>query len=158
VNLLMEAKEMAKAINIGTVSHGTMRSEDLIPDFLYLLKQQKPLHKAHRQLIKEIEANMAKDDYFDSEEASYDLNEGLFEALNDYAPPYFYFGSHPGDGSDYGFWLSEGFESEFDGLKVADLTEVPKKHNGEVLFVNDHGNMSLYKSVNGRLYEVWSIV
>ena len=93
--------------NMGSVSCGTMREEDLIPAFIYCLKSQKPLHRNHRKLVREIESAMESEGYFDSEEASYDLNDGLFDALQEYCLPYFYFGSHPGDGADYGFWLSD---------------------------------------------------
>ena len=143
--------------NIGSVSHGTMREEDLIPSFIWELEQMKPLHRDHRANLKEIRANMETEGYFDSEDAGYDL-ESLFNMLEAYALPYFYFGSHPGDGSDYGFWLSEGFEDEFEGLKVSDLSEVPTSFTGEVLLVNDHGNMSLYAYSRGRGREIWAIV
>jgi len=83
----------------------------------------------------------------------------LFYSLNEYAAPYFYFGSHPGDGSDYGFWLSEDMENEFDGLKVEDLSEVPKDYAGEVIVINDHGNMSLYhKARTQKPREIWAVV
>jgi len=148
-------------VNIGTVSHGTMRPEDLIPDFLYELKHQKPCHRSHRKLIREIESNvqrMKSPAYFDSEQVQWDL-EALFDALNEYAPPYFYFGAHPGDGSDYGYWLSDDFpDFSFDGLRVSDLSEVPRGYSGEVVYVNDHGNMSLYTYSRGRRREVWAIV
>jgi len=52
--------------------------------------------------------------YFESDDAHYDL-EVLFDAMNEYAPEGFYFGAHPGDGADYGFWLSESFVEDFDG-------------------------------------------
>lgn len=153
-----------KNINIGSVSHGTMREEDLIPDFLSELESQRPLHRQHRKLVREIESrlNAAEDTedgtpYFDCEDAGYDL-EKLFDALNEYCAPYFYFGSHPGDGSDYGYWLSEGFEQDFEGLKVNDLSEVPRGFTGEVLIVNDHGNMSLYAYSRGRGREIWAVV
>lgn len=131
---------------MGTVSHGTMRPEDLIPAFVSWLESQKPLRREHRKLLKE---NSGDDD---------ETLEELFDALNEYAPPYFYFGAHPGDGSDYGYWLSDNFQNEFDGLKVDDLSKVPVGYTGEVLHVNDHGNMTLYRAVRGRLYEIWSIV
>ena len=144
--------------NIGSVSHATMRTEDLIPSFLYELESQRPLKREHRQLIREIKRAMTKPEYFDSEDADYDLNEGLFPALDEYCLPYFYFGAHPGDGTDYGYWLSEGFEDEFYGLKVNDLSEVPTGYTGEVLVVNDHGNYSLYSYSRGRGREIWAIV
>jgi hypothetical protein len=153
------AKRNNYSRNIGSVSCGTMRPEDLIPDFTWELKQMKPLRREHRQLIREIEHNMETvEDYFSSEDASIDLNEGLFDALDAYALPYFGFGSHPGDGADYGFWLSESFPEEFDGLQVSDTADVPKGYTGEVLHVNDHGNMTLYVYSRGRGRELWAVV
>ena len=145
--------------NIGSVSTATMREEDLIPSFLWELKHMTPLKREHRALIREIESRMESADYYESEDAGYDLNENLFPALDEYALPYFYFGSHPGDGADYGYWLSESFENDFEGLKVNDLSEVPSNYYGEVLNVNDHGNMTLYvRSRNNHLRQVWGLV
>lgn len=143
--------------NLGSVSSGTMRPEDLIPTLISELKSQKPLARRHRRLVREINQRMNAGDYFELEDADRDL-ESLFDALNEYAPSYFYFGAHPGDGSDYGYWLSECFTEDFGGLKVNDLSEVPTGHTGEVLIVNDHGNMTLYAYSRGRSREVWAIV
>lgn len=142
--------------NIGSISSGTMRTKDLLPAFLRELERQEKLTIAHKKLAKEISARMGSDDYYESEELDYDLGE-LFDALEEYCMPYFWFGAHPGDGADYGYWLSETFEEDFDDLKVSDLSEIPKNHTGEVLLINDHGNMTLYNCARGRLYEVWSI-
>jgi len=141
-----------RTASFGSVSSGTMRPEDLIPSFASALDDLK-LSRAHRKLVNE--ANRIED--FDSEDAGYILEE-LFEALEAYAPAYAYFGAHPGDGSDYGFWLSDGFPDDFDGLKVADTSEVLKGYSGEVLQVSDHGNMTLYAYSHGRSREVWSLV
>jgi hypothetical protein len=144
----------------------------------------RPLKREHLKLIREIECRMNTDatdyadspsgEYFDSEDATYDL-ESLFDALEYYAMPYFYFGAHPGDGSDYGYWLSEGFDEDFvnvtanyargakasefpDQIKVNDTSEVPRGYTGEVLHVNDHGNCTLYAYNRGRSREIWAIV
>jgi hypothetical protein len=145
---------------IGTVSHGTMRNEDLIPEFVYILRQfSKGKNKAQYKECKEIQKRIKSENYFQSEESDFDLNEFLFDALQDYALPYFYFGSHPGDGSDYGYWLTDNFQEDFDGLIVNDLSAVPKDYAGEIAVVNDHGNISLYhKAKTQEPKEIWAIV
>ncbi len=177
---------------MGSISSGTMRNEDLIPTFcanLYhcakVSKSNCHFHtigdvpaktrKLHVKLVAEIESRMEADDYYDSDDADSDLSE-LFDALGEYAGPYFYFGSHPGDGADYGFWLSESWDEDFatkddldavergDGLglpeaiKVSDLAEVPSWFRGEVAVVNERGNVSLYVKTSRSLREVWSVV
>jgi hypothetical protein len=151
--------------DFGSIRSGTMLNEDLIPCFADELEYwaKKNNNTDDLKFIEELEERMLDDDgeyieeYWDSEEASLDL-ESLFDRLNEYAPEYGYFGAHPGDGSDYGFWLSENFEYDFEGLKVDDTSEVPKGYNGEVLHVNDHGNMTLYQAKRGKLTEVWGLV
>src|SRR5690349_17755964 len=95
--------------DLGSVSSGTMREEDLIPAFIWTAKHLK-LTKSERAEIRRIEKATETDGYYGSEDAGFDLNETLFDILDNHALPYFYFGSHPGDGADYGYWLSEGFE------------------------------------------------
>jgi len=140
--------------------------QDLLPRFADELKAQKPCRRAHRTLACKILNRVNKclsgrfgetDEYFQSEDAGWDL-EALSDALEEYAPPYFYFGAHPGDGADFGFWLSESFEDDFDGLKGSDTSEIPTSYTGEVLRVNDHGNMTLYSCSRGRCREVWGLV
>jgi len=148
---------MKRAYNFGTVSHATMRAEDLIPAFLAELRSG-PLKREHRKTCTEIANRLGKRKYWDSGDVEWDL-EALFDLLDVYAAPYFYFGAHPGDGSDYGYWLVEDFHQEFDGLKVSDLSEIPSDYYGYVLVVNDHGNMTLYIRQRRRgLREVWGLV
>ena len=49
--------------------------------------------------------------WWDSDDVMY-LLEDLFNALNDHAPIGCYFGSHPGDGSDFGYWAHDEDEGE----------------------------------------------
>ena len=149
----------------GSISSGTMRSEALIPacasQLESILRDIPPAERNpdHVALLKECEhvteCPLPVD--WEAEEASEIVSE-LFDALNDYAPPYGYFGAHRGDGADYGFWLSEDVLRDFDGLKVSDTADVPADYSGEVLHINDHGNMTLYSAERGKLTEIWSIV
>jgi hypothetical protein len=138
---------------LGTVSEATMRPEDLIPAYTSELRSL-----GHRdRTLSQIERDMNKRGYYETEDCMWDL-ESLEDMLQEHALPWMYFGSHPGDGADYGFWVSEGIEYDFDGLKVDDTSEVPEDYTGEVLHVNDHGNMTLYTAKKGKLAEVWAIV
>lgn len=143
-----------KTADFGSISHGTMRPEDLIPDFAYVLSGLVE-NGEYKELL--AEADSLED--FESDTADSVLEE-LFDALGEAAPPYAYFGAHPGDGSDYGFWLHEDFEHDFDGLKVSDTSEVPADYTGEVLQVSDHGNPTLYAidAPGAEPREIWSLV
>lgn len=146
--------------NIGSISTGTLKPEDLIETFVYELRQQRPLHREHRAILRSVEGNMRRmksPAYFTTEQPRWDV-DALIDALEAYAPEGFYFGSHPGDGADFGYWLAESYIDDFDGLRVDDTADVPKGYTGQVLFVNDHGNATLYRASRGKLSEVWSIV
>ena len=103
---------------VGTVIHGTLRSEDLIPAFIDVLDElieestfePGADHPARVQRVGyyqdklgDLEQRMGQPGYFDSEDADWDL-EWLFEQLNEFAPEGTTFGAHPGDGADFGFW------------------------------------------------------
>lgn len=153
--------------SIGSVSSGTMREKDLVPAFIWEAKRLKLTRDEHKEVLaiqRRTESkydyrntNGDNCDYWESETASFDLEE-LFDILDAHSLPYFSFGAHPGDGADFGWWLSESFQEDFDGLKVSDLSEVPSAHTGEVLLVNDHGNLTLYVYSRGRRREVWGVV
>lgn len=98
---------------LGTVSHGTMRPQDLIPAFLSELERLDPA--AYQQVMipgagfPAVPNHALEDedaDWWQSEDCGFVLDE-LFDALNEFAPEGAYFGAHPGDGSDYGFWMAE---------------------------------------------------
>jgi hypothetical protein len=158
-------------LSIGSVSHGTMREEDLIPEFLDLADSIR-LSKEDRRRIQEIRRRVsatrvalvgfAHPEYWTSEEAAEDLNETLFDVLNAYVPPYCYFGAHAGDGSDYGVWPSH--DALDDAIREGEVWDTRKgKYEPQStertwryrLVVSDHGNMTLYRR-NGQ--EVWGVV
>jgi len=157
---------------MGSISSGTMRKEDLIPAFVDELEYQALYHtttaptmkpsgkddKYHIALCERINEAMENDGYFDGEDSDFDLEE-LFDALNEYSAPYFYFGAHPGDGSDYGWWLDiDAIDATFDGLKVPYTEEIPEGYEGEALVESDHGNLTLYFCENGKCSEIWSML
>jgi len=94
---------------IGSVSSGTMRPADLIPAFLAVLDDIAP---AKADAWREDWPGVEEDTETDTE--GYAMEE-LFDILDGLAPPGFYFGAHPGDGADYGFWREDpGFYDDDD--------------------------------------------
>jgi hypothetical protein len=101
---------------LGTVSHGTLRAEHLIPRFMEALdtiKEWRSLGE-HGQTAEEFgrlddlcasieQAEKRDADYFSTERAIDDL-VALETELCAMAPEGYYFGAHEGDGSDFGFW------------------------------------------------------
>ena len=111
-------KAVAESINEimqpGSLSHGTMRAEDLIPKFMSILFKEDPakareIWQKYPNLLQALCDKNAgvPTNWWDSEEAIEILNNDLFDVMNNYAPEGHYFGSHPGDGSDYGYWPNE---------------------------------------------------
>jgi hypothetical protein len=140
---------------LGSISHGTLRPEDLIPTFAAELERVRDpdCHADLSALCDDV-------DYDDDEEAG-DILERLTDALSGYAPDYCYFGAHPGDGSDFGFWLCEDWQErakEDDVLFVSDTSEIPDGYDGMVCHVNDHGNATMYQWHGNAGIEVWSVV
>lgn len=152
---------MARNARFGSISSGTLRSEDLLSAFvdeLRVIRGALP-----KDLYKALRAVHTSNDY--GSDNAHTLVNDLADALNELAPAYGYFGAHEGDGSDFGFWLPAGWDDDFDGLRVADISEIPRDYTGEVLHVSDHGNPTLYwadaanTSIDyPRLTEMWSLV
>jgi hypothetical protein len=97
-----------KYAEIGSISTGTLRNEDLLETFSNQLEyfmdhnpQLSPhLCRIFRGLV--YDANESEE----GKEADSLIIE-LMDALNLFAPPGHYFGAHPGDGADFGFWPNE---------------------------------------------------
>ena len=121
---------------IGTISEGTLRTEDLLDAFASELEY---LNKGDNgQNKEEIAALIA--DYENGNDES-ELVDEMQDALGVFAPPYCYFGTHDGDGADFGFWPC--MESINDLPRVEDSDEA-KALGTDCCFVNDHGNVTIF--------------
>lgn len=88
----------------GSVSWGTHRHQDLIPRFLDVLRYfDKELGEEFAQDIPAEVWDDEEHEWWYSEEAAYLLDD-LIYAIDEFAPEGYFFGTHPGDGSDFGFW------------------------------------------------------
>lgn len=144
-----------KTADFGSIISGTINPDDTVPVFAEELRRLRgTLPKAFYNRIRAL-GSTGDDTHYDD---ALELANDLIDALNEFAPAYGYFGSHPDDGADFGFWLSENWEESFDGLRVVDTSEVPAGYSGEVLHVSCHGNPTLYAAYKGALTEVWALV
>lgn len=164
---------MARKPQIGSISSGTLRSEDLIQAFVDELEdlirgngKTGMANEGELKLVTEARdwldsCESVEDDSVDiggtvyDDETGSELVNDLIDALNEYAPDYCHFGASEGDGADFGFWpsidsLEEDARNEDRVLKV-DAGDEPDFF----MSVNDHGNVTLYRVT---LEEVWSVV
>ena len=97
----------------GTISHGTMRNQDVLPKLMSTLFTEDP-NRAREiwngnpdflEALCDLNAGI-ENPWWDSEDACY-MSEELFNVMNEYSPEGHYFGAHPGDGSDFGYWKNE---------------------------------------------------
>ena len=99
---------MVKA-QLGTIIHGTLRTQDLLRAFAYTLNE---LNDGRHSILFNDALSLAyKLDNLEDDDRVTELYDAadetvsqLFDALQDFAPADAYFGSHEGDGSDFGFW------------------------------------------------------
>ena len=141
-------------VTIGSISTGTLRTEDLLDAFASELERLDSGHSA-LQLI-----SRAKDGVYtvaaglmEQEDAPTVVDE-LQDALSELAPPHVYFGSLEGDGADFGFWPELDFG--FCTLRAGDSDDERVDDDcGIIIHVNDHGNVAVYDLERNPL---WSAV
>lgn len=138
-----------KTASIGSISHGTLRTEDLLESFAGELER---LVQRNADAWCSDDGRKRRDKYLsligeareidpDHEDAQELVND-LIDELNDFAPPYCCFGAHEGDGSDFGFWPMMDSIEELPC--VSDPSEVEQHRGEDCRFVNDHGNVTVY--------------
>src|ERR1700691_70350 len=89
----------------GSIISATLRELDLIPEFEAVLDIAGVEYDRPASVDKLLLGQSLTDQ--ESEEVGFYLNETLFDLLNEVAPEGTCFGSHPGDGADFGFWEEE---------------------------------------------------
>ncbi len=140
----MNSDKITQEATLGSVSTGTLKSKDLFEAFIGLLES-----------LNDERADQLKSEWL------YELTD----ALSEYAPPYTYFGAHPGDGADFGFWP---YQEEIDDA-IHDGTLVPISDSSEIVpgkldkydnpvcgfvLVNDHGNMTMFDAAGEVIWDV----
>lgn len=153
-----------KPFELGTVSEGTLRTEDLLEAFADALERlagtSDLVKDAHDLLM--ANADWDWDDLGEAQQIVSDLED----ALQEYCPPFVYFGAHPGDGADFGFWPDH--DALQDALRYARSTdavwgndfpmvndELLLEDDGVIVHVSDHGNVTVYDMERN---ELWSCV
>ena len=106
---------MARDNLTGSWCSGSLKHEDIFDphiqaltsalDFAEAGRDADEMEKARRELA-EIERRHNDEGYYESETAQLDL-DALSSLLNDFAPEGYYWGAHPGDGADFGYWRSD---------------------------------------------------
>jgi hypothetical protein len=148
--------------HIGSVSHGTLRAEDLGPEFLYValrMLRGKKREKWQSEVIRDARAEDRRG--WTGEHAS-EVIEELESLLSQLAPPYVYFGAHEGDPANFGFWPDwraiENDTRDGEILAIEAGDEVPKDYRGYVIATTDHGNVTFYVKTDRGMRELWSCV
>ena len=143
---------------LGSISTGTLRTLDLLEAFASEAEARcgdmatKAVSTAHIYLD--------PDAIVDDEQAQETLDELRF-LLEDSCPPFVYFGTHPGDGADFGFWvdmdrLNEELQWERDHYPDDSVPdELTLDDDGVIVQVSDHGNVTVMDMERNVL---WSVV
>lgn len=153
-------------VDIGEISSGTLRTQDLLPPFVHALTEAIAEQKA-RDVFEAcaliVAANEAVAEYarldrdgtapdYLFEERAQGILQDLQDALEEYAPAFCYVGTTDGDGACFGVWPSvESFEQACADGEAVKLESVPD-HIG---IVSDHGNLTVYAVT---VSEVWAVV
>ena len=132
---------------LGSISHGTLRTQDLLPVFLETLTALGGDVPSDLECGAHIEylnwpgpgttACDEDDKFWSSEEAMWDM-EALTDGLNNLCPPFVYFGTLEGDGSDFGFWPN------YDGMTEANIEGLDEfEADGAIVKYTGNGNVTL---------------
>ena len=151
--------------SIGTISEGTLKTEDLLQAFADELSGYQPTQ--HSSLLEDawVLANHANDERDAPDQTMWEENasfivNNLQDALNELAPPFCYFGTLEGDGACFGFWPDHEAIQDLIENSVEESVSVDADHaiqssehvnedEGVRICVSDHGNIEIYSLETG---------
>lgn len=142
-----------KYASIGSVSTGTLLTQDLLDAFASELEYHVQRNadewcseegRANRDCYMQL-AGWAREANPGSPQASTLVNVDLIDALTEFAPPYCYFGTHEGDGADFGFWPAMDEINELPCYESVDAA-VEAGEDNDFRTVTDHGNVTVWGS------------
>ena len=132
---------MADMAQVGSISSGTLVDADLIEAFEWELRYLggKDFSDQYKR-------------WENDSEISSDYIGALCDTLQEFAPAYCYFGTHEGDGADYGFWPC--FENIEELDEIGDPSDLDERDatEGDCAFTNDHGNVTVFAH-DGKTWE-----
>ena len=141
---------MTHKATVGSISHGTLRTIDLLRAFAFELSYLSGDYAELVNLADERHEAIDVDADNETPEDSELVNE-LIDALNELAPAYCYFGAHEGDGSDFGFWPSMEAIDELPRIQNVEGEDIPAEDHA---YVNDHGNVTVYNAAGAVILEL----
>jgi hypothetical protein len=97
-------KKLSKDFVGVSLSHGTMKTVELVTSFMDFLSD---VHDECDIYSEFVDIQEQVENAQDLDDLEHILNEDIWNLLNKIAPDGCYFGGHPGDGIDYGFWEKE---------------------------------------------------
>jgi len=142
---------------LGSISAGTLLIEDIFPAYLDQLDKLSP----NSPLSKEVWAYMETGALLEEHENAWGIVEQIDLLLNELCPPFVFFGTHPGDGADFGFWpdmdrLNEELQWERDHYPDDSVPdELTLDDDGVIVQVSDHGNVTVMDMERN---VIWSVV
>ena len=153
VNLNGEDAMRNITVPVGVFSEGTLLGEDVGSAIADLLRPLRLLRK-DRALVREWDKHMSGDPEERRGVDTADLCDDLWDALNNYLPPYCYAGSSEGDGACFGVW------------PITDSDDLPRYAAGDepsddrdCYSITDHGNVACgRRTKRGKWIEYWSVV
>ena len=135
---------------LGSISTGTLRTEDLLPVFVDTLlgidnSNRGQTHGYPFTYQNAWDSDYDADSYWNSAYPNEDL-EIVSNLLNELCPPFVYFGTHEGDGADFGFWvdmdrLEEEMRSTTSDFQADNCWTLAD--DGVIVNVSDHGNVTV---------------